>query len=100
MKVRIGVSRKRHTSMSLMVLGSTPFAPSMTMSAESTAVSVRYVSSEKSSCPGVSSRLTIRSENGNCMTDVVTEIPRSFSMAIQSDVAWRSDFRDFTVPAS
>ena len=41
MKVMIGVSRSRHTSMSLIVRSSTPLAQSMTMSAESTAVSVR-----------------------------------------------------------
>ncbi len=40
-KVMIGVSRSRHTSMSLMVRSSTPLAQSITMSAESTAVSVR-----------------------------------------------------------
>jgi len=34
------------------------------------------------------------------MTEVVTDMPRSCSIAIQSDVAWRSDFRAFTVPAS
>ncbi len=41
MKVMIGVSRSRHTSMSLIVRASTPFAQSITISAESTAVSVR-----------------------------------------------------------
>ncbi len=41
MKVMIGVSRSRHTSMSLMVRSSTPLAQSITISAESTAVSVR-----------------------------------------------------------
>ena len=41
MKVMIGVSRSRHTSISLIVRSSTPFAQSMTISAESTAVSVR-----------------------------------------------------------
>ena len=41
MKVMIGVSRRRHTSMSLMVRSSTPLAQSITMSAESTAVRVR-----------------------------------------------------------
>ena len=41
MKVMIGVSRRRHTSISLMVRSSTPLAQSMTISAESTAVSVR-----------------------------------------------------------
>ena len=39
--VMMGVSRSRHTSMSLMVRSSTPLAQSITMSAESTAVSVR-----------------------------------------------------------
>ncbi|RCN05963.1 hypothetical protein C3O68_02903 [Pseudomonas aeruginosa] len=28
------------------------------------------------------------------------EMPRCFSISIQSDVAWRSDLRDFTVPAT
>jgi len=41
MKVMIGVSRRRQTSIRLMVRSSTPLAQSMTMSAESTAVSVR-----------------------------------------------------------
>jgi hypothetical protein len=41
MKVMIGVSRRRHTSISLIVRSSTPLALSMTISAESTAVSVR-----------------------------------------------------------
>jgi len=41
MKVRIGVSRMRQTFNSLMVCASTPFTESMTMVAESTAVSVR-----------------------------------------------------------
>ena len=49
MNVMMGVSRMRHTSINLMVRSSTPFAQSMTISALSTAVSVRYVSSEKSS---------------------------------------------------
>ena len=48
-KVMIGVSRNLQTSISFIVLFSTPFAPSSTIKAESTAVSVRYVSSEKSS---------------------------------------------------
>jgi len=41
MKVMMGVSRRRHTSMSLRVCVSTPLAESMTMTAESTAVSTR-----------------------------------------------------------
>jgi hypothetical protein len=39
--VMIGVSRSRHTSSSLIVCASTPFAASMTMTAASTAVSTR-----------------------------------------------------------
>ncbi len=41
MKVMIGVLRIRQTSMSLVVCASTPLAESITMSAESTAVSTR-----------------------------------------------------------
>ena len=41
MKVMIGVSRRRQTSISLMVRSSTPLATSITISAESTAVSTR-----------------------------------------------------------
>jgi glucosylceramidase len=41
MKDRMGVSRKRQTSISLMVRSSTPLAPSITISTESTAVRVR-----------------------------------------------------------
>ena len=49
MKVVIGTSRRRQTSNSFRVCDSIPFAASSTMTAESTAVSVRYVSSLKSS---------------------------------------------------
>jgi len=41
MKVTIGMSRSRHTSNSFRVRASIPLAASMTMMAESTAVSVR-----------------------------------------------------------
>ena len=41
MKVMIGMSRSRHTSNSLRVRASMPLAASITMTAESTAVSVR-----------------------------------------------------------
>ena len=41
MKLMIGVSRMRHTSISLIVRSSTPLAQSMTIRAESTAVSTR-----------------------------------------------------------
>src|SRR5947208_15682138 len=99
MKVKIGVSRKRQTSISLMVRSSTPLAQSMTMRAESTAVSVRYVSSEKSSWPGVSSRFTMHSRYGNCITEEVTEIPRCCSRRIQSEGAWRAALRPLTAPA-
>jgi hypothetical protein len=85
--VMIGVSRSRQTSSSLIVCASTPFAASITITAASTAVSTRYVSSEKSSWPGVSSRFTVCPAYGNCITELVTEIPRCFSTSIQSDVA-------------
>src|SRR4051794_40975782 len=35
----------------------------------------------------------------NCMTELVTEMPRCFSTSIQSEVAWRELLRAFTVPA-
>jgi hypothetical protein len=95
----IGVSRSRHTSSSLMVCASTPLAASMTITAASTAVSTRYVSSEKSWWPGVSSRLMVCPAYSNCITELVTEMPRCFSTSIQSDVAWRALLRAFTVPA-
>ncbi|MNR52904.1 hypothetical protein D3C85_1728260 [compost metagenome] len=41
MKLTIGVSRRRQTSIRAMVRGSTPLPPSRTISAESTAVRVR-----------------------------------------------------------
>ncbi len=40
------------------------------------------------------------SRNGNCITEEVMEIPRCFSSAIQSEVAWRAALRPLTVPAS
>ena len=57
--VMIGVLRSRQTLSSLIVCSSTPFAASITITAASTAVSTRYVSSEKSWWPGVSSRLIV-----------------------------------------
>ena len=97
--VMIGVARSRQTSSSLIVCASTPFAASITITAASTAVSTRYVSSEKSWWPGVSSRLIVWPAYSNCITELVTEMPRCFSTSIQSDVAWRALLRAFTVPA-
>ena len=98
-KVIIGVSRNRHTSINFNVRSSIPLATSITINAESTAVKVRYVSSEKSACPGVSNRLINLLLYSNCITELVTEIPLSFSIFIQSDVACREDFLALTVPA-
>src|SRR5690606_29313582 len=36
---------------------------------------------------------------GNCITELVTEMPRSCSSFIQSDVAWRAALRPLTEPA-
>ena len=47
-KVKIGIERMRQTWKSLIVCASTPFAASMSITAQSAATSVRYVSSEKS----------------------------------------------------
>ena len=54
MKVKIGMFRMAHTWNSFFVCNSIPFEPSITITAESHATRVLYVSSEKSSCPGVS----------------------------------------------
>src|SRR5580704_1096937 len=99
MNVAIGTSRKRQTSNSLRVCVSMPFAASITITAESTAVSVRYVSSEKSSCPGVSSRLNTRPSNSNVITEVTTEMPRSRSIFIQSERVLRRSPLALTGPA-
>ena len=40
------------------------------------------------------------SRYGNCITEEVTEIPRSFSSSSQSAVTVRADLRALTVPAS
>ena len=53
-KVIIGMCRITQTLNSFMVWFSTPLLPSITITAQSAAISVRYVSSEKSWCPGVS----------------------------------------------
>src|SRR6478736_3709042 len=34
-----------------------------------------------------------------CITDEATEMPRCFSISIQSEVAWREALRAFTLPA-
>ena len=39
------------------------------------------------------------SRYSNCITELATEMPRCFSISIQSEVAWRPLLRAFTVPA-
>ena len=56
--------------------------------------------SEKSSWPGVSSRLKTASSYSNVITEVTTEMPRAFSMAIQSERVLRPSLLAFTWPAS
>ena len=58
------------------------------------------MSSEKSSWPGVSSRLKTQPPYSNVITDVTTEMPRSFSMPIQSERVETRFFFAFTSPAS
>src|SRR5579883_2128520 len=87
MKVMIGMSRRRQISNSLRVRASIPLAASITITAESTAVSVRYVSSEKSSWPGVSSRLNTQPACWNVITEVTTEMPRRRSPLARTEPA-------------
>ena len=98
-KVNMGMCRMAHILKSLRVCGSMPFAASMTMTAESAAISVRYVSSEKSWWPGVSRMLIQKPSYSNCITDEVIDIPRCFSSSIQSDTAWRAVALPLTEPA-
>ena len=58
------------------------------------------MSSEKSSWPGVSSRLKTQSPYSNVMTEVTTEMPRCRSIFIQSELVWRRPALAFTSPAS
>ena len=58
------------------------------------------MSSEKSLCPGVSSRLNTTSSCSKRSTVDVTEMPRRFSTSIQSDVAAFWPLRAVTEPAS
>ena len=97
--VKIGSRRRLHTSKSCCVRSSTPLRLSSNMTAASAAMSVRSVSSEKSAWPGVSSKLSICPLYSNCMALEVTEMPRSRSNAIQSEVTCRSARRPLTVPA-
>ena len=99
MNVKIGIPRILQTSNNFFVCGSIPLALSMTITALSTAINVRYVSSEKSSCPGVSTILIWFPSYSTCITELVTEIPRCFSISIQSDFANFPVFFPFTVPA-
>ncbi len=47
----------------------------------------------------MSSRLITQSRYSICMTELATEMPRCFSISIQSLVAWRDALRAFTEPA-
>mmetsp|Transcript_5583 Transcript_5583/g.10557 ORF Transcript_5583/g.10557 Transcript_5583/m.10557 type:complete len:206 (-) Transcript_5583:504-1121(-) len=58
-KVKMGSLERRQTSRSLRVCGSSPLAASMRHTALSQAAKVRYVSSLKSWCPGVSSKFIL-----------------------------------------
>ena len=58
------------------------------------------MSSEKSSWPGVSSRLNTRPSYSKVITEVTTEMPRSRSIAIQSERVVRRSRLALTWPAS
>ena len=95
-----GMPRARATRNSCSVCGSTPRAASIRITAASTAASTRSVSSEKSLCPGVSSRLNTTPPCSKRSTVEETEIPRRCSSSIQSDLAARRPLRAVTEPAS
>ena len=96
----MGVSRILQTSTNFLVCSSTPFTLSITKITLSTAVSVRYVSSAKSLCPGVSSRLTKIFLYSKLITEVATEIPLWRSISMKSEVACFLILLLFTAPAT
>src|SRR5660398_145146 len=98
-KVMRGVPRLRHTSNSRSVRSSTTLAASRTITAASTAVRTREVSSEKSRWPGVSRRLSTQLRWLKRRTVELIEIPRCCSISIQSERVVRSPRRALTRPA-
>ena len=58
------------------------------------------MSSEKSAWPGVSSRLTTASPYPNCSAAELMEMPRAFSMSIQSDTVLLRPALPWIAPAS
>ena len=99
MTVTMGMPRWAHTSKSFIVWTSRPFAASTSMTALSTAERTRYVSSEKSACPGVSRRLKTTSSYSNWRAADVIEMPRSCSIVIQSETVERRPAFPWTAPA-
>mmetsp|Transcript_2719 Transcript_2719/g.10402 ORF Transcript_2719/g.10402 Transcript_2719/m.10402 type:complete len:338 (-) Transcript_2719:513-1526(-) len=98
--VKMGNPFNRQTSKSFRVCGSNPFAESISITALSAAVTVRYVSSLKSTCPGVSRRFSVNPAYWKLSAVLDIEIPRCCSISIQSDVAAFAPLRDRTAPAS
>ena len=98
--VKMGNPFNRQTSKSFRVCGSNPFAESISITALSAAVTVRYVSSLKSACPGVSRRFNVNPAYWKLSAVLDIEIPRCCSISIQSDVADFAPLRDRTAPAS
>ena len=96
----IGICLILQTSTSFSVCSSTPFATSITTITLSTAVSVLYVSSAKSLCPGVSKIFIFIPSYSNANTEVATEIPLCLSISIKSLVAPFFILLLFTAPAS
>mmetsp|Transcript_4132 Transcript_4132/g.14265 ORF Transcript_4132/g.14265 Transcript_4132/m.14265 type:complete len:328 (-) Transcript_4132:2-985(-) len=97
--VKSGSRRSRATSNSLRVWGSSPLAASTSITALSAAASVRYVSSEKSWWPGVSSTLTCLPSYSYESTVLEMEMPRCCSSSMKSEVALRCSPLALTAPA-
>ena len=95
----MGSFRMRHTANNLRVCPSSPFLPSMSITALSTAIKMRYVSSETSAYPGQSVILIRLPSYSKVRTEDVMEIPLSCSMAIASEVTPRCARRARMKPA-
>ena len=76
---KVGTPARSSSRQSVSVWACTPSVPLMTSTAQSSTRSVRSASAEKSTCPGVSSRVTLRPPNAvcACLAKIVMPLARS-----------------------
>ena len=86
-KQMVGTRQRSAWRQTVSVCGCTPATPQKTATAPSSTRSERSTSIVKSTCPGVSMRLTWCSRQAKVVAAAVIVIPRSCSWGIQSIVA-------------